>query len=419
MKKNKFKKVIITFILTLTFFVSQAQLPRPGYYFKDSLLYSSDNKLRTSFQSYYLTFIGEYQLSLKTMDKVYESHKPEKLSFADSIEFKSKYKAVDATDYIIEKAKGKKIVMMNEAHNMPQLRAYFITILQKLYDEGFRYLGMEALQNDTLLNKRGYPILNKENYDGWFLYEPNMGNIIREALKIGFKVFPYEMDDKESVVPYNREYAGWVDGSTMLEREIRQAFNIMKIFKADTAAKVVIWAGYGHISRGWNDHGMATYVWRFLGAGYKYRPLSISETNMIEKSDTSMEDRLYLLANVDKPTVFVDEKNNSFKNYLNDSSNSIDISVFHPHAKYIDGRPDWLYKLDRIPYYIDSKKHKVQYPIIAKAYIKGEDIEEAVPFDVIQINDKKEKKPLLLKKGNYIIELMGMTQSEHIEIEVK
>ena len=188
MKKNKFKKVIITFILTLTFFVSQAQLPRPGYYFKDSLLYSSDNKLRTSFQSYYLTFIGEYQLSLKTMDKVYESHKPEKLSFADSIEFKSKYKAVDATDYIIEKAKGKKIVMMNEAHNMPQLRAYFITILQKLYDEGFRYLGMEALQNDTLLNKRGYPILNKENYDGWFLYEPNMGNIIREALKIGFKV---------------------------------------------------------------------------------------------------------------------------------------------------------------------------------------------------------------------------------------
>ena len=189
------------------------------------------------------------------------------------------------------------------------------------------------------------------------------------------------------------------------------------IFNKDTAAKIVLWAGYGHITRGWNDLSMGTYVWRFLGPGSKNRPLSIDQCRMVERSDTSIENRYFLLANVNKPTVFVDEKKNSFSTAYN--PNVIDIQVFHPRTKYIAGRPDWLYQLDRIPYYIDAKKHKMQYPILIKAYCKGEDITKAVPFDVIQLNDKKENKPLLLKKGSYTIELNSVTQSELFEIEIK
>ena len=409
------KKYFIPILFVISFYSSYAQIPPPEYYLKDSILNFKDNQFWgfKDSQSYYLSFIGEYQQAIKTMDEGQESRKTENISSEDTAAFLSKYKAVDATEYIINRAKNKKVVMFNEAHNMPQQRAYFITLLQKLYDSGFRYLGMEALGYDSLLNQRAYPILGT----GWLLTEPVMGNICREAIKIGFHVFSYEIDDNEAVVPYNPEYAFSTQLCQGLEREIRQAFNIMKIFKADSTAKIVLWAGYGHITREWDGYMMASYVWRFLGRGSQNQPLSIDQTRMVERSDTSIENRYFLLANVNKPTVFVDKKNNSFTTAYN--PDAIDIQIFHPRSKYIAGRPDWLYQLDRIPYYIDNKQHKIQFPIIVKAYCKGEDIEKAVPFDVIQLNDKKEKKPLLLKKGSYIIEIKGITQRELFEVEIK
>ena len=407
------KATIFTLIFIIFTFFCNAQLPPPEYYLKDSILNFKDNQFWgfKDSQSYYLSFIGEYQQATKTMDEGQASRKPEHLSSEDTAAFLSNYKANDATEYIINRAKNKKIVMFNEAHNMPQQRAYFITLLQKLYDSGYRYLGMEALGYDSLLNQRAYPILGT----GWLLTEPVMGNIIREAKKIGFTVFSYEIDDNEAVVPYNPKYKS-SQLCQGLEREIRQAFNVMKIFKADSTAKVVLWAGYGHITREWDGYMMASYVWRFLGAGFQNRPLSIDQTQMDEKSDTSIENRYYLLANVKKPTVFTDTAGFCFLNAYN--SKAIDIQIFHPRTKYIAARPDWLYNLDRTPYYIDSKKYKMYYPFLVKAYCKGEDITKAVPFDVIQLNDKKEKKPLLLKKGRYILELKNNTQKEVFEIEV-
>ncbi|NVN96093.1 MAG: hypothetical protein HXX18_12500 [Bacteroidetes bacterium] len=190
-------KFLFTLLLMLGNFLSYAQLPSPEYYLRDSILNFKNDQFWgfKDFQSYYLSFIGEYQQAIKTMDEGQEARKPENLSSEDTAVFLSNYKAVDATEYIINRAKNKKVVMFNEAHNMPQQRAYFITLLQKLYNSGFRYLGMEALGYDSLLNQRAYPILGT----GWLLTEPVMGNICREAIKIGFHVFSYEIDDNEAV----------------------------------------------------------------------------------------------------------------------------------------------------------------------------------------------------------------------------
>lgn len=416
-KQTKMKtKILISILLAVCNIGAFAQFPKPEYYLKDSIFNFKDNAMSDwsikNYQSYYMSFIGEYKQAIKTMDEIYDNTKKERLSLADSMAFVSNYKAVDATEYILKRAKNKKVIMINESHNMPQQRAYMISLLQKLYNQGFRYLGMEALGYDSLLNQRAYPLLGK----GWLLTEPVMGNVAREAIKIGFKVFSYEIDHNEAVVPYNPENAFSSQVGTGLEREIRQAFNIMKIFKADSTAKVVLFAGLGHICREWDGYMMASYVWRFLGPGLKNRPLSIDQICMVERSSDSIENPYFLFANVDKPSVFADTSNSSFINEY--TNKQIDIQVFHPRSKYINERPDWLYQLDRIPFYIDAKKHKIQYPLIVKAYCKGEDISKAVPFDVIQLNDKKEKKPLLLKKGFYTIELKGLKQSEFIEIEV-
>jgi hypothetical protein len=52
---------------------------------------------------------------------------------------------------------------------------------------------------------------------GYYLKEPQFGNLIRTALKLGFEIFPYEADLK---------YFG-------KDREIQQAKNIQQVLKSD------------------------------------------------------------------------------------------------------------------------------------------------------------------------------------------
>lgn len=56
---------------------------------------------------------------------------------------------------------------------------------------------------DTLLNERGYPLLSS----GYYTQEPQFGNLVREALRIGYELFPYETqvrgDGKERKTPFS------------------------------------------------------------------------------------------------------------------------------------------------------------------------------------------------------------------------
>jgi hypothetical protein len=65
---------------------------------------------------------------------------------------------------------------------------------------------------DSLLNERGYPL--NSPLSGTYVTEPQMSNLIREAIDIGFKLFPYyrfgegrkeyEFDNTVLVLPKGR-----------------------------------------------------------------------------------------------------------------------------------------------------------------------------------------------------------------------
>ena len=141
------------------------------------------------------------------------------------------YKKVNAKNYIIEKAKETKVVIINEAHHNSFHRVFTKSLLKDLYDLGYTNLGLEALTtSDSLnqaLNKRKYPILK----DGHYITEPQFGNLVREALEIGYYLFSYD-----TITRGNRSI-----------REITEAKNIQKEIESKPNEKFLIHCGYAHV----------------------------------------------------------------------------------------------------------------------------------------------------------------------------
>ena len=93
-------------------------------------------------------------------------------------------KPVNAIAHIVEKAKEHHFILINEAHYNSQHRAFTKDLLKPLWEMGFRYLALETLgYEDTGLNERGYPVLST----GYYLKDSNFGNLVREALQLGYK----------------------------------------------------------------------------------------------------------------------------------------------------------------------------------------------------------------------------------------
>lgn len=119
-----------------------------------------------------------------------------------------------------------RVVMFNEAHHVPTHRLLVSNLLDTLYNQGFSYLALEAFNGDSLFYKTGY--ISGDN--GYYLREPIFANLVREAYKLGFKVFGYD--------------------TMASERERMQAENIYnQTIKQDSTAKVVVLAGWGHIDK--------------------------------------------------------------------------------------------------------------------------------------------------------------------------
>ncbi|RDS84793.1 hypothetical protein DWU98_02190 [Dyella monticola] len=138
---------------------------------------------------------------------------------------------VDAADAVTELAAKRNIVMVNEAHHDAHTRELTLALLPRLRALGFRYLAVEALsQKDTELMHRGYVT---ENSGSEYLLEPLYGEIVRQAIRLGYIIVPYDVDN-----------AGEEDRDTDQARTIYE-----KVFAKDPHAKLFVHAGYSHIDK--------------------------------------------------------------------------------------------------------------------------------------------------------------------------
>ena len=103
------------------------------------------------------------------------------------------YASRDAFEPILEAADEHQVLMINEEHRTPVHRAFTHRLLPALRAKGFRYLALEALAEDAAaLRTRGHPVHDT----GIYTNDPVFADLIRDALKLGFEVVPYDYEGK-------------------------------------------------------------------------------------------------------------------------------------------------------------------------------------------------------------------------------
>lgn len=176
------------------------------------------------------------------------------------------WRAVDGVDTIVALAGNRRIVMVNEAHHDGHTRELTLMLLPRLRAAGFTYFAAEALdRRDASLMKRGYPVTTSGSE---YLHEPLYGDIVREAIKLGYVIVPYEADDP-----------------TPQGRESGQARNLYdQVLARDPDAKLFVHAGYAHIDKQRGRIGSTTPMAMQLSKLSGIDPLSIDQTDVREAS---------------------------------------------------------------------------------------------------------------------------------------
>ena len=140
------------------------------------------------------------------------------------------WEAVDAVDTIATLAAKRQIVLINEAHHDAHTRVLTLALLPRLRALGYRYFAAEAVdEKDIRLADRGYPLRSSGSE---YLHEPVYGDLLRQAIALGFTIVPYE-----SAAPGQG-------------REDDQAQHLyQRVFKDHPHARLLVHAGYAHIDK--------------------------------------------------------------------------------------------------------------------------------------------------------------------------
>ncbi|WP_298520814.1 hypothetical protein [uncultured Kordia sp.] len=332
----------------------------------------------------YKNALQQWDLAMRGRDRNYST------SQIDSLQ--KLYTVVNAKEFIIAEAAKHQVVIINEAHHNSMHRMFTKSLLKDLYDQGYRYLALEALANgadlDADLNTRKYPIQKT----GYYTKDPQFGNMIRTALSLGFQVVSYEATEN-------------VNGK---EREIAQAKNLQELIENDPKGKFVIHCGFDHVLEGTHrswEKAMAARLKEYTGID----PLTIHQVLYSEKGNSTYNHPMLKAFNVATSSVLIDKNKQPFK-YTRRESWS-DIAVFHPKTNYKNNRPNWLFTNGNQQITIDLQTVELDFPVMVLAYKKGEDIQTAVPVDIAEAKSKTSVCELGLKKGKYEIVVTNKTKT--------
>lgn len=328
--------------------------------------------------------VGNYEEAQRYADLAYGTHAMGRLAAEAELEG---YQPADALPALVRAAAAAQVVMINEAHHVPQHRAFIIELIGALRRQGFTHYAAETLnETDTQLNARGYPTAGT----GYYTAEPVHGDLVRIALRLGFRVVAYEAQN-----PQNSD-----------ERERGQARNLIeRILKSDPRARVLVHAGYAHIDESGEDRvGARTMAQRFKEAS-GIDPFTIEQTEMTEHSAREFEHPLYRAVLerrlVSRPAVF---QNARGELWMQDRGRH-DVTLFHPRSRLVEGRPDWL-RLggSRRPYRLPKRICGAAPRCLARARVARE-AADAIPIDQLEVSAARPAPALMLPAGEFIIDV--------------
>lgn len=282
-----------------------------------------------------------------------------------------------ALAYVAARAAGHRVVMVNEQHHVSTERLLTLELLRPLYDQGFRYLAVEALwEGDDELNRRGYPIRET----GGYVSDVVFGELIREALAIGYEVVPYEARSDQ-----------WQPTDTMTSQQARDYWQAQNLIAGtlgqDPEAKVLVHCGYAHLQEAatsrWTP--MAHYFREATGLD----PLTVDQTVFAER-DEALEQHPWRLAAEargpvdDHPVILVDSNGDPLPVEPMDT----DIKVLNPRGEYRNGRPHWMTLGGRrVAVAVPTPECEDAACVVEAFNVAWE--ERAVPYDRVEIKSAR------------------------------
>ena len=300
------------------------------------------------------------------------------------------YRPVDAVDLIVERAASHNVIMIGEEHVQPQTRCILEPLLERLWDEGYRYLAAETFNDDLEATlDGGYTRLDT----GFYTMDPVFANAVNTAIERGYTLVPYECRTRVESPPDDP-----MRGQN--HRERTQARHLKeRIFDVDPDAKVIVWAGRSHVSE---ETGEVPGGAILEPMAYQFKeltgidPFSVYLPAGVAQHTPEFEFSFYRYAThhglVDGPTIFVDDDGRTF-------GISGDAVVLFPRPRSIKGRPDWLVtELGRRMVEIPTEVIFPESDQVVQAFGVG-DLEHAVPADQVLISPGDPVPVLMLSPG--------------------
>lgn len=293
------------------------------------------------------------------------------------------YALEDAVDAIVSEANGRQIVIINEAHDAPEHRNFVARVAVQLKRIGFTHYAFETLAepSDELL-ARGYPV----TATGMYSNEPQFGELIRDAMKIGFIPINYEVEEIEST----NDPVDAING-----REKAQCQNLVdRLFRKDPHARVLVHVGLDHAIEEPKQSSDKEILW--LAARLKKAtgidPLTIDQITSLDKMHAGFKGPM--VAKNAERRFFV---GGPFKGF-------VDVQVFHPQSAITNGRPNWLAADSRrrmidIPNEIQAKSGR----LLVQARDSSES-QDSIPADRILLVPGSHRPMLSLRPGSYQLE---------------
>jgi len=311
--------------------------------------------------------------------------------------------AADALETIAQAARGRQIVMLNEAHHAARCRAFAGLVAARLADEGFTVFAAETFDNAKRPSEAaqslnaGAPITPAL---GWYLADPVYAETVRAARRRGYRFAAYEARAAQ--------LAGATGAAQLEAREDGEANNfIADILERSPKARVLVLCGYDHLRKGEVAGGSMWFAAR-LKAKTGIDPLCISQSWSVPPPDPAREPPA-LKTILDQfapaaPVVLFDKNNEALR--LSAPKAAFDLEVVHPRLAPIDGRPGWLAALP------GRKKMRFAMPGLVDAYslVQAVPVAETtaanvVPSDQYPLKLGAREAVFFLSEGRYEIRL--------------
>lgn len=283
-------------------------------------------------------------------------------------------RSVPALAYVAEQAANHRFVMVNERHHVSTDRLLTLALLRPLYEQGFRYLAVEALASwGTEVGVRGYPV----GEDGsFYIDDPVFGELLREAVALGYQIVSYELREEQ-----DRPKDGMTDQQV---RDYWQAHNLIAgTLERDPNAKVLVHCGYSHL---WE---VVTPLWTPMAHYFREAtdldPLTVDQVLFAERGVPEAEHPWRADAEsrglvTDQPVVLV----NGEGALVRVEPERVDIRVLNPRTEYVNGRPAWLAMDGRRHAVGISTPECVEEACVVEAFNAAWD-DAAVPYDRVEV----------------------------------